>query len=359
MNRRDFLRTSSVAAAALLGSRPLLAAEGGRVRVVQIGTAHSHAPEKWTTLHRLADVYDVAGIWEPDAARRAAIANEPEYRGARWLTEAEVFGDRSIRAALVETELPDQLAMARRVLEAGWHLHLDKPPGADLAAFAALQQQAARDGRVLQLGYMLRHHPAIRFCFAAHRQGWLGPLAAIHADKGKAIGARRRPWLAANYGGSMMLLGCHMLDLTLALLGQPDAHTTHRRRTFPERDSFYDHEVAVLEYPRALATIRSLLVEAGGEERRQFVLCGERGTIEVLPLEPAHVRLFLTEPAGGFHAGWQNVELPLPTGRYDDMMRDFAGMIAGRPSAVPVFSPAHDLLVQKTLLAVAARPGAA
>jgi hypothetical protein len=81
----------------------------------------------------LVDIFDVAGIWEPDALRRAQVAAEPEYRGARWLTEAEVFGDRSIRAAVVETELPDLLTMGRRCLEAGWHLHLDKPAGTDLA----------------------------------------------------------------------------------------------------------------------------------------------------------------------------------------------------------------------------------
>jgi predicted dehydrogenase len=360
MHRREFLRTGGIAAAALLGSRPLFAAgEIQRLRVVQIGTSHSHAPEKWTTLGRLSDLFDVAGIWEPSEERRERAALAPEYRGARWLKESEVFGDRSIRAALVETELPDQLAMARRVLAAGWHLHLDKPAGTDLAAFAALQQAADRDGRVLQLGYMLRHHPAIQFCFEAHRQGWLGNLVAIHGDMGKVIGPRRRPWLADNYGGSMMLLGCHLIDLVVALLGTPQSHTTHRRRTFPERDKFYDHEMAVLEYPRVMATVRSLLVEAGGEERRQFVLCGERGTIEVLPLEPAHVRMYLTAPAGEFREGWQDVALPRLTGRYDDMMHDFAARVAGHPSAVPLFTPAHDLRAQETLLAVAARPGAA
>ena len=360
MNRRQFIRTGGLAAATLLAARPLLAAAGReRLRVVQIGTAHSHAAEKWQTLQRLAEVYDVAGIWEPDANRRAQVAAEPEYRGARWLTDAEVFGDRSIRAAVVETELPDLLSMGRQCLESGWHLHLDKPAATDLAGFASLQQLAARQGLVLQLGYMLRHHPAIRFCFEVHRQGLLGEVFSISGDKGKVIGAARRPWLAENYGGSMMLLGCHLLDLVIALLGRPDTHVAHRRQTFPQRDAFYDQEVAVLEYPRGIATVRSMLTEVGGEERRQLVVCGTKGTLEILPLEPARVRLCLTEPAGGFKAGWQDVVLPLPTGRYDEMMKDFAGMAAGRASTVPDFTPAHDLLVLEILLGVAALPAAA
>lgn len=357
MQRRDFIRTGSVAAAALLAARPLRAAvPASRLRVVQIGTAHSHAPEKWQTLQRLTAVFDVAGIWEPDARRQAQVAADPEYRGARWLTEAEVFGDRSIRAAVVETELPDLLSMGRRCLAAGWHLHLDKPAGADLAGFADLQRTAVSRERVLQLGYMLRYNPAIRFCLDAHRRGWLGEIFSIHGDMGKVVGAQRRPWLAENYGGSMMLLGCHLLDLTVGLLGRPERLVTHRRRTFPEHDGFFDHEMAVLEYPRGLATVRSMLAEVGGEERRQFVLSGDKGTIEVLPLEPARARLCLKEPAGGFRSGWQDVALPSAPGRYDDMLLDFSGMIAGRPSEASLFTPAHDLLTQEILLQAAASP---
>jgi len=255
--------------------------------------------------------------------------------------------------------LPDLLTMGRRCIEAGWHLHLDKPAGADLAGFVALQRSAAHSNRVLQLGYMLRHHPAIRFCFEAQRAGWLGEIFAVSGDKGKAVGAQRRPWLAEHYGGSMMLLGCHLLDVTVGLLGRPPQHTSHRRQTFPDRDGLFDHEVAVLEYPRCIATLRSMLVEVGGEERRQFVVCGTNGTIEILPLEPARLRLCLEKPAGNFRAGWQNVDLPMPAGRYGDMLADFAGMIAGRPAEVPLFNAAHDALTLEVLLAVAAQPASA
>ena len=360
MHRRQFLRTSTVAATTLLAGWPLRAAtSGGRIRIVQIGTEHTHAREKWLTLQRMSGVFEVAGIWEPDANARAKAAAEPEYHGARWLTEAEVFGDRAIQAAVVETELPDLLSMGRRCIEAGFHLHLDKPAGADLAGFVALQQDAARTNRVLQLGYMLRYHPAIRFCFEAQQAGWLGEIYAVSGDKGKVVGTQRRPWLAENYGGSMMLLGCHLLDLTVALLGRPQQHTSHRRQTFPDRDGFFDHEIAVLEYPRGLATIRSMLVEVGGEERRQWVVCGTKGTIEILPLEPARLRLCLEKPNGNFRAGWQHVDLPMPAGRYGDMMADFAGMVAGRPSEMPLFNAAHDALALELLLAVGAQPARA
>ncbi|HVZ65659.1 MAG TPA: Gfo/Idh/MocA family oxidoreductase [Lacunisphaera sp.] len=352
MNRRDFIRQGSAAAVVAFGARAFGAnAPVRRLRIAQIGTAHSHAAGKWEALCRRNDLFDCRGIWEPDPAQRRAAQRRPEYAGARWLDEAEFFGG-DLEAVAVETELPDLLAMGRRVLESGWHLHLDKPPGTDLAAFAAVQDLAARRGRVLQTGYMFRYHPAFRFCLRAAQAGWLGSIFAVHGDIGKVIAPDRRAWLAENYGGSMMLLGCHLLDLTVALLGLPDRATPYRRRTRPEHDAFFDNEMAVLEYPRAVATIRSLLCEVGGDERRQFVVCGENGTVEVMPLEPARVRLTLQKPAGGYPAGASEVPLPEVKFRYDEMLRDFHGRANGAPSLQPKFDAAHDLAVQRLLLQV-------
>jgi predicted dehydrogenase len=348
MNRRDFLKTSGAAFAVT----SLQGAAGQRtpVRTVQIGTQHSHAPKKWTTLHRLSADTSVVGIWEPDAARRRLAEKRPEFKEARWLTEAEVFADKSIQAAVVETELPDLLETGRRCLQAGFHLHLDKPPGVHLAGLRELQKLAASRGRVLQMGYMYRYHPAFQFCFTAARQGWLGRICAIHGEIGSDIAPDRREWLAKEYGGSTMLLGCHLLDLSIALMGTPKGVAVHRRRTFPERDNYFDHEIAVLEYDHGFATVRSLNVEVDAMERRQFVICGENGTIEIMPLQPARLRMALRAPKAQFVSGYQPVPLaPIP-GPYDEMMADFFGQVRGEPSRVPQFTFAHELAVHETVL---------
>jgi predicted dehydrogenase len=356
LTRRTFLQNASMAAAGAAVAPVVRAAAGGvaraapPIRVAQIGTAHAHAAEKWEALKRFPELFSVAGIHEPDSAQRARASGRREYAGARWLTEEELEGDGTIQAVVVETELPDLLAVSRRCVERGWHVHIDKPPGTDLAGFVALQQRAAQQKRVLQTGYMYRYHPAVRFCLDAVRQGWLGRVFAIHGDIGKAIAAARRPWLAENYGGSTLLLGCHLLDLAVAVLGRPDRVQAFRRRTFPERDTFFDNETVILEYPNALATIRSMLAEVEGEGRRQFALFGENGTVEILPLEPARVRLALEKPAGGFRAGWQEVTVPPVGGRYDAQMKDFAGMIGGAASTAPEFTPGHERIVHAALL---------
>jgi predicted dehydrogenase len=209
------------------------------------------------------------------------------------------------------------------------------------------------------MGYMYRYHPAFRFCLDAVRKGWIGRLYAMHGEIGKVVGSERRPWLAEAYGGSMMLLGCHLLDLVLAVLGAPDRVEAFRRQTYPDQDAYFDHELAVLEYPGALATVRSMLAEVGGGDRRQLVLCGENGTIEVRPLEPARVRLALLEPTGPFKSGEQVVAILPVQGRYAEQLIDFHSMIGDAPSSVAGFTFEHDRLLQDVLIrasAVGSRP---
>ena len=47
-----------------------------------------------------------------------------------------------------------------RCLSAGEHIHLDKPAGADLEAFAKLLKISEEKKLLGQLGYMLRYSPA-------------------------------------------------------------------------------------------------------------------------------------------------------------------------------------------------------
>lgn len=352
LSRRRFLQVGGLSLLGAMGARALRGATPSAkpLRIVQIGVAHSHAAGKWSALQNYPEIFNCAGIWEPDDALRARAATQHAYSGVRWLTEAEVFGDAGLQAALVETELPDMLRLGRRCLDAGWHLHLEKPAGADYAGLVALQDRAAVGHLVLQPGYMFRYHPALTFCFDLVARGILGEVVAVQGDIGKVVSAAERPWLGEHYGGSMMLLGSHLLDLAVRLMGKPDRTTSFIRKSLLTPDRFSDQEMLVMQYPRGLATVRSFLSESGGELRRQLVVYGEKGTVEILPLEPAHVRLALNVAAWGFKSGYQNVTLPAPAGRYDDMLLDFARMAGGQPSSLSGFGAAHDRLVQGILL---------
>jgi predicted dehydrogenase len=84
----------------------------------------------------------------------------------------------------------------------------------------------------------------------------------------------------------MFNLGCHLIDVLVIVLGKPEKVTAYVRRTRPQQDNLADNQLAVFEYPKATATVRSSVMEVDGGKRRQFVVCGDKGTVDIKPLEP-------------------------------------------------------------------------
>lgn len=357
MERRDFVaqlgRLGAVAAGAgWAGPRVRAASGSGRLKVGQYGAGHAHAEGKLAVLRRSPD-YELVGVVEPDEARRRAAQERPAYQGVTWLTEEQLLNTPGLRAVAVETEVKDLLAVGERCVAAGLHLHLDKPAGESLPQFRRLLEAATRRQLTVQLGYMFRYNAGFEFCFKAVRAGWLGKIFAIETAMGKATSAAERKKLLPYRGGAMFELGCHVIDAVVALCGTPHGVTAHGRQTGAIADGLLDNQLATLEYPDTLVTVRSSLVEVGGNARRQFVVCGDAGTLELRPLEPPVVRLTLAEARGGFRQGPQDVPVAnLP--RYVADLADLARVIRGEQKFA--WSPAHDLAVQETILRASGLP---
>ena len=146
----------------------------------------------------------------------------------------------------------------------------------------------------------------------------------------------------------MFELGCHLIDPLLNIMGPPDHVTHYIRKTRPEQDQLNDNMLAVFEYPRATATIRTAAVEVDGFKRRQFVVCGDQGTIVIRPLEPPQLELTLSRARGNYQRGTQIVSLPDSPGRYDGAFLDMFRVIRGIKDHD--FSHEHDLAVQRSIL---------
>ena len=81
----------------------------------------------------------------------------------------------------------------------------------------------------------------------------------------------------------MFELGCHLIDSLHVAMGTPNKVTAFPRTTFPEKDALADNMLAVFDYPKATATIRSAMLEVDGFRRRQFIVTGDTGTIILRP----------------------------------------------------------------------------
>ena len=352
--RRAFLRTTvfaSLAAPAL--AQP--AAKPPRIRIGQIGTSHAHASGKMDTM-RASDEYEVIGIVEPDPERRAKAEKAKTYAGLKWMNEEELLNTPGLQAVAVETTIGELVPTGVRCIAADKHIHLDKPGGESLPAFRALLDEATRRKRTVQMGYMFRYNPAFELCFQLLRAGALGEIFSIDTAMSKLLGEAERGNLRPYRGGSMFELGGHIIDAVVAALGRPEKVTAHRRSVSALADGWSDNDLAVLDYPRATVTVRSAMVEVEGGARRQFVVCGTKGTFDIRPLEPAAARLALDAPHGDYKKGYQDLKFAKRGGRYDGDFADLAQVIRGEKAFA--YTPAHDLAVQETLLLASGLPTA-
>lgn len=333
MQRRRFLAAMAA---------PLGAAQPARIRVAMLGGAHPHSPAK-AALLRESRGWELAGIAEDDPAVRAGY----EKAGAPLLSRRQVLEDPSIRVVAVGSAVKDHARDARQALEAGKHLHLEKPPATTMREYRILAGLAARNHLLVQMGYMWRHNPAIKTALEAARQGWLGEVRTVRGAidiTGTPEG--RRDW-ALFKGGVLFEMGGHLLDPAVRLLGRPSSITPVMRKHGGFDDALADNAAVILEYPRALAVIAASALRPNAGRHRFFEIVGENGTAMVRPIEPPTLEIELLRPAGPFGGGRNNVKLPAYQRYADDFVELEAAVREGRPLSI---TPAEDLLVQETLL---------
>jgi predicted dehydrogenase len=350
--RREVL-TQLSATAALAGAAVPTAANGTRpaerIKIGQIGVAHGHATK--VSVYRESPDYEVVGIVEPDPELQKAAANEPAFRELRWMTREQLLETPGLKAVLVETRPRDLLDNAEACVTAGLHVHLDKPAGESLPQYRRILDIAAKRKLLVQMGYMFRYNPAVLLLREFLAKGWLGEIFEVHAVMSKVIEPPQRKRLAEYKGGMMFELGCHVLDLVIGVLGKPMQVTSFSRHTSAMGDGLADNMLAVLGYPRALASIKSTALEVEGFDRRHLVVCGTGGTFHIQPLDNPAARISLSQPRGDYRKGTQDVKFAKFT-RYSADAADMAAVIRGeKPGKLSyAFSHEHDLTVQETLL---------
>jgi predicted dehydrogenase len=179
------------------------------------------------------------------------------------------------------------------------------------------------------------------------KQGWLGEPFEVGGAISKEIGPEKRRQLACHSGGTMFDLGCHLIDLIVALLGKPKNVYAYPLHSSPLDDKLLDNMLAVVTYPRATATVKSSALEVEGFDRRHLVVCGSEGTFHIQPLDDPAARVALSTARGKYRKGYQDVRFPKYE-RYGADAADMARIIRGEKK--PDFSYDHDMVVQQTVL---------
>lgn len=327
-----------------------------KVKVAQIGISNTgHGIQVWGSLVKQADVFDVVGYVLPENERELCPKRVTCFEGYPELTLEQVLADPEIEAVVIETEERYLVKYALMAAKAGKHVHMEKPGGTELAEFEELISTLQKTGNVFSTGYMYRFNPKIKEAMARIERGELGKIYAVEAHMDCKHPAKLRSWLSGHRGGMMFYLGCHLVDLIYRLQGEPLHVIPLNCATGFEGVASEDYGMAVFQYPNGVSFAKTCAFERGGFQRRQLVICGELGTIEIKPLEVLDGDGVYTVSTEAFADSWRE---PLVTSRtetfdrYDGMMKNFAEMVRGKENP---YSYEYELNLYKLLLRACGR----
>ena len=320
-----------------------------RLKVGQIGIGHNHGSGKMEAARKFPELFDVIGYAEENGRWIEKRGDFEAYAGLPRLSVEEII-ERS-DAVIVESDVWDLTKYAKMCVDAGKHIHMDKPASGTLEEYKYVLDTAKEKNLVVQLGYMYRYNPAIKATLEHIKNGDLGEIYSINAEMSTFHQPEYRKWLKNFGGGIMYILGSHLVDLIVYMMGEPKSITSFLKHTGLDSVDVEDNNLAVLEYDKALARIFVSSVEVNGFGRRQLVVSGSKGTVNICPLERPITMTYSDTSIADKTYEDRKIVIPFEDhtadGRYDEMMQDLYAYIMGTKQNP--FTYEHDYLVQKVL----------
>jgi predicted dehydrogenase len=182
------------------------------------------------------------GYWGPNLARAWNGCEDTELR---WLCDLDddqlervgnlyphvrrtgtlddLLSDPELDAVSIATSVPTHAALARRALEAGKHVYVEKPlamTAADARALCDLSQAA---GLTLQVGHLLVHHPAVLAIESLLGAGELGRIHYVYANRvnlGKVRADENALWSLGPHDVAVLLHLVGEMPVTVSAHGQ-------------------------------------------------------------------------------------------------------------------------------------------
>ncbi len=152
--------------------------------------------------------------WLCDSSLGAHERFAARYPDARLTADLdEMLADPSLDAVVVATPVPTHYPLARRALEAGKHVLVEKPPAMRAEEMSELVALAEERGRVLMPGHLLLYHPGVRKLKELVESGALGEVLCVYGNR-QNLGKIRTD------ENALWSLGVHDLSVILYLLDE-------------------------------------------------------------------------------------------------------------------------------------------
>jgi UDP-2-acetamido-3-amino-2,3-dideoxy-glucuronate N-acetyltransferase len=192
--------------------RPLVDRVPARICIAGCGHWGKNLVRNFHQLGRLAGLCDV------DQKRAEALA--AQYPGAHVFPAFEqVLADPDIHAVAIATPAKQHAFMAIAALEAGKDVFVEKPLALTADDGRAMVEAARRQGRLLVVGHLLIHHPAIKVIQQLVRSGELGRIEYMYSNR-LAMGKIRQE------ENALWSFAPHDISIILRLIGQMPIEVT-------------------------------------------------------------------------------------------------------------------------------------
>lgn len=307
-----------------------------KIKIAQIGAGHDHATAAIATLKLQSDIFELVGYAVVEGDEETYEGVKSAYENVKRMTVDEILNYPDLDAVCIETEDRRLTEFAIKAAEKGLHIHMDKPGSESDEDFDRLIDIVKEKKLVFHLGYMYRYNPAIIKLKEDIKSGKLGEIYAVEAQMNCLHSVKKRKWLGNYPGGMLYYLGCHLIDLIYSICGEPDEVIPLSMPIGTDGVTADDFGMAVFKYKNGVSFAKSTAVEICGCERRQLVVCGTKGTVEIRPLEwgwaedESAIQLQTTGVREAFDNSWSGKGEYHDTevyGRYDAMFRSFATYI--------------------------------
>src|SRR5215471_14626289 len=125
----------------------------------------------------------------------------------------ELLADDELEAVVIATPVPSHHELARRALEAGKHVFVEKPPAMRREEMAELLELARGRNLVLMPGHLLLYHPGVQRLKQLVDSGELGEVLCVY-------GNRQNLGVIRSHENALWSLGVHDLSVILWLVGE-------------------------------------------------------------------------------------------------------------------------------------------
>ncbi len=318
------------------------------VKVALVGNKHDHAELNFNAMKAHPEAFEIVGVSELDHTR-----NCKSYEDYTVYSVDELLAMDDLEAVVIEAGKEYEVGYALKFAEKGIPVFLDKPGSSDIPRFEKFMSIMKEKNLPVGMGYMYRFNPCVMKAKELVAKGELGEIYSVEAQMSSRHPTDKRVWLGRYVGGPMFYLGCHLVDMVCQFMGFPKEILPMSTSTGNDGLSETDFGFAVFKYDNGVSFMKTCSSECNGFDRRQLVICGTKGTIEIKPweiLEPEGKQstemsyTIASSPKVFNWSGAAEHERTEPYHRYYPMLEHFAKMVRGEAQMTMSYEYEVELL---------------